>query len=182
MSSDPGDLDQVRRGYERAAEAGDTWAAYELGHLLVQNLNPPDLEGARLWWTRAAEAGNTSAASCLGLLLAEGLDPPDLEGACHWYERAAETECRNFGDADGHLFGSDIQFGAVILGAQIRHNCASQQADDGERCERSPDRRRCRLVTSIRLSFRPNPSSIEGHASLATTSQDRRRPRRGQKV
>ena len=86
----PGLLGILVPGNQSTLE-GDTGAQYDLGLLLLEQMDPPDLDGTRAWWTKAAEAGDISAQFALGLLLLEQMDPPDLDGARAWWTKAAEA-------------------------------------------------------------------------------------------
>ena len=66
----PSGLDAERRRWERAADAGDSDAMFELGLLYANSMQPPDLDAARRWWERAADAGNSDAMFNLGHLYA----------------------------------------------------------------------------------------------------------------
>jgi TPR repeat protein len=65
---DPPDLDEARRWYLRAAQAGDADAMFNLGVLLEDRLDWPDLAEARRWYLRAAGAGHANAARRLSRL------------------------------------------------------------------------------------------------------------------
>ena len=56
--------------YERAADAGESVAMFNLG-LLYAQMEPPDLDAARRWWERAADAGHIGAMDNLKLLQAD---------------------------------------------------------------------------------------------------------------
>ena len=84
---DPPDLDEGPLWLTRAAEAGHTYAQFELGRVLAWRLDPPDLDGGRAWLNRAAGV-STQRHICPGLARG-GLDPPDLDGARAWYTKAA---------------------------------------------------------------------------------------------
>ncbi|MFG2003082.1 tetratricopeptide repeat protein [Spirillospora sp. NPDC048911] len=71
---------------ERAVEAGDPWAMYELGASLPQH--PKGRQEKERWYRRAAEAGHALAMNDLAALLSRaGL----REEAMRWYQRAAEA-------------------------------------------------------------------------------------------
>ncbi|MFD9106642.1 trypsin-like peptidase domain-containing protein [Streptomyces virginiae] len=74
-------------GFERAAQAGEPSAMFNLGVLLATQ-EPPDLDGARRWYEQAAQAGHAGAMFNLGMLLANQ-EPPNLNGARCWYAEAA---------------------------------------------------------------------------------------------
>lgn len=69
----------------RAAEGGDTLAAFELGMIYVSS----DPGKAAHWWKKSAEGGDADAANNLGLLLSD----TDREQALHWWRRAAAAGC-----------------------------------------------------------------------------------------
>lgn len=78
------------RWYAKAAEAGDTDAAYNAGQLLF----PTNPREALKWYERAAsaEVGHANAAFNLGEALREGVDgivSRDAEGAAKWLACAA---------------------------------------------------------------------------------------------
>ena len=77
------DSDADRAALERAAEAGDVDAMYNLGVMLVED----EPEVARRWYERAAEAGHAPAMNNLGTLVVE----EDLEAARRLYSRSAEA-------------------------------------------------------------------------------------------
>jgi TPR repeat protein len=91
MNWNPPNLPAACAWLEKATNAGDDAAAFDLGVLLLKWSDPPDLTGARTWFEKAAAAGNTDAAHNLGALLAGWWDPPDLIGARTWYQKAAEA-------------------------------------------------------------------------------------------
>jgi TPR repeat protein len=72
-----------RAALERAAEAGDVDAMYDLAVLVVRD--EPDV--GRGWYERAAEAGHAPAMNNLATLVAK----EDPEAARRWYERSAEA-------------------------------------------------------------------------------------------
>ena len=75
-------------GAERAADAGNTGAMFNLGGLLAR-LERPDLDGACGWWKNAADGGSIDAMLNLSPVLAI---TGDLEGARELLRRAADGE------------------------------------------------------------------------------------------
>lgn len=91
LEAPPRDLDAARRGYQRAADAGNRDAMCDLGFLYLEWMEPPDLDAARRWYERAADAGSSDAMVGLGALAAQWMEPPDLDVARRWFERAADA-------------------------------------------------------------------------------------------
>ena len=78
---------EALRLFERAARAGDTEAAFELG----QMLRAAAPEQAWLWYRQAAQQGHARAALMLGLLAANGEgEPQDPAVAAHWLDKSSE--------------------------------------------------------------------------------------------
>lgn len=78
---------EALRLFERAARAGDTEAAFELG----QMLRAAAPEQAWLWYRQAAQQGHARAALMLGLLAANGEGvPQDPAVAAHWLDKSSE--------------------------------------------------------------------------------------------
>ena len=86
--------EQARRWLERAANAGDRDAQFNLGNLYRNGRGGPVDYGRALgWFVRAANAGDESAQLALGELYEEGLGVrADGAQARHWYEKAAGQE------------------------------------------------------------------------------------------
>jgi TPR repeat protein len=58
----PRDDKKGRQSYEKAAEAGDATAMYNLGALYENGIGvAPDNQQARRWYQRAADAGDKNA-------------------------------------------------------------------------------------------------------------------------
>jgi TPR repeat protein len=53
----PPDLEAARHWYERAADAGNSTAMYNLAVMYKHRMKPRDMKTARRWLDRAAEAG-----------------------------------------------------------------------------------------------------------------------------
>jgi hypothetical protein len=81
------------RWYQRAAEAGEPTAMFNLGTMLRDGRGVAKNEAeAVTWFRRAAEAGNADAMYNLGIRLADGRGVAQNEAeAVAWYRRAAET-------------------------------------------------------------------------------------------
>ena len=77
----PPDLEEARRWWIAAANAGQTDAQMFLGTLYAKRLDPLDLDGARYWYEKAAEAGHGLALLNLAMLLADRLEYPGLDAA-----------------------------------------------------------------------------------------------------
>ena len=101
----PEQVAEVRTALTTAAEAGDATAQYNLGMLLLSQLDPAELPQVRAWWTRAAEAGNVNAQRDLGDLLSALPDGEGLAKARMWLTRAAGT-----GD-----IGAQTSLGTLLL-------------------------------------------------------------------
>jgi TPR repeat protein len=92
--------------YQKAAEAGDAAAQYELGHCYDEGLGvKKDREKTVYWYTKAAEQGFAQAQYNLGVFYENGgrllddwynhdqsiaISDKDLEEALYWYTKAAE--------------------------------------------------------------------------------------------
>jgi TPR repeat protein len=86
-SSSEGDIKEL----QKKAEAGDSSAAFSLGHAYETGKGVhPNFQLAAYWYRNAAEWGNAAAQSNLGLLywLGEGVDK-DKKEAVKWYLKAA---------------------------------------------------------------------------------------------
>jgi TPR repeat protein len=84
-----GNLEEAEDWYRKAADLGDSDAAFNLGNLLHEAGN---LEEAEDWYRKAADLGDSDAAFNLGNLLHEA---GNLEEAEDWYRKAADL-----GDSD----------------------------------------------------------------------------------
>lgn len=84
-----GDVEEARRYFLEAVDAGNANAATELAELARE---AGDEGEAKRWFREAAELGSVEAAVVLGDLYSDGDDERDWSEAARWYRRAAETE------------------------------------------------------------------------------------------
>jgi TPR repeat protein len=86
----------------KAAEAGNAAAMYDLGELYYYGQGvPQDYARARAWYQKAAVAGSALAMADLGYLYEHGFGvAQDYAQACTWYQKAADA---GNGDAMNNL-------------------------------------------------------------------------------
>jgi len=89
----PADAAAAAVWYRRAAEAGEPWAQYNLGHLLLDgNGVRRDPAEAFAWYVRAAAQGHPRAMNLAGRCCEEGWGTSrDPAAAADWYRRSAEA-------------------------------------------------------------------------------------------
>jgi TPR repeat protein len=82
----------IRTVKSDAADAGNSYAMYQLGKRSMTGEDAPkDTADALSWFTAAAERGNAAAQYALGKLYLSGEDvPKDAETALLWFTRSAE--------------------------------------------------------------------------------------------
>ncbi len=108
----PVDMAQAAVWYRRAAERGDAWAQYNLGHLLLDgNGVARDHDAAFAWYSRAAAQGHARALN--------------LVGRCHEHgwgtkrdPRAAVIAYRQ--SAEGGYFRGQYNYATLLLAAGRR--------------------------------------------------------------
>jgi hypothetical protein len=90
---DLGDYAKALPPLQKAADAGDAVAMYDLGRLYEKGLGvAQDYAQARKWFQKAVEAGNYHAMDNLGWLYQHGWGvTQDYAQARQWYQRAAEA-------------------------------------------------------------------------------------------
>jgi TPR repeat protein len=95
--------------YRTAADAGHTWAQYNLGHLYLDGRGVPrDFQQAFSYYRRAAEQGHERAMNLLGRCHEEGWGTPrDSMLAATWYRRSAE----------GGYFRGQYNWASILLHA-----------------------------------------------------------------
>lgn len=80
---------QAQQWYRKAAEAGHTRAATELGNRLRHSTEASDQQQSRQWLLQAAEQGDGHAMLCLGLAYRDGKESEaKLEQSLHWLQQA----------------------------------------------------------------------------------------------
>jgi uncharacterized protein len=102
----------ARQWYQKAADAGNTDAMYNLGLLYRDGHGvAQDYGKAREWLQKAIDAGNANAMTNLGWVYENGPGVAhDYVKACEWYQKAA-----NAGDAFGMKFLAAMMKTAVAL-------------------------------------------------------------------
>ena len=85
------DRAEAARWYERAGQAGDSWADFQLAGLYLQGDGVTRDEARAVdLYKRAAAAGVVNAMTALGDLYASGTGvPQDMAEAAKWYRAAA---------------------------------------------------------------------------------------------
>jgi len=74
---------------QKAADAGNPTAMYNLGFLYAHNLGvAQDYGKAREWYQKAADAGNPAAMNFLGALYAHG---QDYGKALEWFQKSFDA-------------------------------------------------------------------------------------------
>jgi len=86
------DATAAAQQYRRAADAGHTWAQYNLGHLYLAGRGVPrDFHIAFSYYQRAAQRGHERAMNLVGRCHEQGWGTPcDDVLAAAWYRRSAE--------------------------------------------------------------------------------------------
>lgn len=86
-----GDNERAFSYFHQSANAGNPYAANELGYMYAAGKGvPQDYKKSLEWYQRAAEEGVASAQYNLGLMYANGLGTPvDKAQANEWFRRAA---------------------------------------------------------------------------------------------
>ena len=103
------DASAAAHEYRTAADAGHTWAQYNLGHLYLDGRGVPrDFERAFSYYQRAAEQGHERAMNLLGRCHEEGWGTSrDSVLAAKWYRRSAE----------GGYFRGQYNWASILLHA-----------------------------------------------------------------
>lgn len=86
--SDP-DIDRAIVWFQRAAEAEQPVALFELGQIATDPARRAELGSSRRWYERASRAGHLRAMLALGNDLKNSGIPQEAETAREWFERAS---------------------------------------------------------------------------------------------
>ena len=86
------DLNQAQAFYHVGAMAGNPYAQYSYGFMLIHDLETKDYTEAVSWLEKAANQGDTNAMSELGVLYYYGRGvQKNYETSNSWYEKGAEA-------------------------------------------------------------------------------------------
>ena len=113
------DIDKALEWFIRAANAGNKFAACELGAGYYNGIfGKPDIKLALKWWQKAAKLGDATAMNNIGEMYRDGeVGEVDLDKAIDWFTRAANCESPNadamynLGEAclEGKGVGKDVK-------------------------------------------------------------------------